>query len=122
MKYSLALFFIMFLFSCQSEQEKIDEYKNIYFDILMIREKEQDTAKANPLVRKLLNQHGYTDESFRKESMELYAKNPQAFTAVIDSVRTKAEKSLLEFGRERQRILDSTNKAIQEAKDIKSKE
>ena len=111
MKTILIFVISLFILSCNSEENQVNEFKDIYFDILKIREKEPDTAKANPLVRKLLNDYGYNEESFRQYSMELYSKNPQAFTAVIDSVRTKAEKDLLEYGKERQRLLDSTNKA-----------
>lgn len=111
MKTILIFVISLFIISCNSEENQVNEFKDIYFDILKIREKEPDTAKANPLVRKLLNDYGYNEESFRQYSMELYSKNPQAFTAVIDSVRTRAEKDLLEYGKERQRLLDSTNKA-----------
>ena len=105
------LFSISLLISCQNESSQIEEYSNIYFEILMIREKFQDTTEANPKVRKLLSDYGYTESSFGKYSMELYSNNPQAFTTVIDSVKNRAERQLLEFGRERQRILDSTNNA-----------
>jgi hypothetical protein len=66
-----------------------------------------DTAVANPKVRMILKKYGYDDESFKNYSMELFTKNPQAFTAVIDSVRLKAEKKLMDFGKERTRKQDS---------------
>ena len=121
MRTTLILFIALIFISCNSEESKVNEFKDIYFDILKIREKEPDTTKANPLVRKLLNDYGYNEESFRQYSMELYSKNPQAFTAVIDSVRTKAEKDLIEYGKERQRLLDSTNKANEKLKDTISR-
>ncbi len=75
----------------------------------MIREKFQDTTEANPKVRKLLNDYGYTELSFRDYSMELFNSDPQAFTALIDSIRTLTEKNLLEFSREKMRLIDSAN-------------
>ena len=97
------------ILSCQSDESKINEFKDIYFDILMVREKYQDTAIANPKVREVLKKYGFTELSFRDYSMELFSNNPQAFTQVIDSVKTKAERKLVDFGKERMK-LDSANK------------
>ena len=112
MKISILLFFasIILICSCQSDESKINEFKDIYFDILMVREKYQDTAIANPKVREVLIKYGYDDLSFQAHSMDLFKNNPQAFTAVIDSVRQKAEKKLIEYGKEKMRRMDSTGR------------
>lgn len=117
MKTIYILIISLLIISCDSDENRVNEFRDIYFEILKIREKEPDTIKANPLVRKLLNDYGYNEESFRNYSMELYSKNPEAFTAVIDSVRAKAERDLIEYGNERTKLLDSINKSQKPSED-----
>ncbi len=83
---------ILGLISCgESNEAKINKYADIYYEILKIREGNQDTAVGNPLVNKLLEKYGYSTESFQKASFELFDKDRTAFTKMIDSVRKKAE-------------------------------
>lgn len=110
MKKTFVTILAIILVSCSSQDEQINKFRDIYYEILMIRQKFQDTTEANPKVRKLLDNYGYTELSFRDYSMELFKNDPQAFTAIIDSIRTLAEKKLFEFSREKMRLLDSTNK------------
>lgn len=86
-----SLLFIL-LVSCDNKKSKISEFSDIYYDILLIREREQDTTIANPLVRELLNKYGYDEQSFQQYSMELFTNDRQNFTKIIDSVRLKAER------------------------------
>jgi hypothetical protein len=77
----------------------------------MVREKFQDTAIANPKVREILKKYGYNDETFKEHSMELFSENPENFTKIIDSVKTKTERLLMEYGKEKLKKIDSA-KAI----------
>lgn len=111
MKYLLLITTIIVLISCNSSDEELTKFKDIYFEILVIREKHQDTSEANPMVRKLLQDNGFNEHSFRDYSMDIYNEDPHRFTVIIDSIRAKAEKKLTDFGKERMKTLDSTNKA-----------
>ncbi len=98
---------IFLLISCDSDNSKINKIKDIYYDILIIRGKFLDTSEANPKVREVLEKYGFDEKSFQNYSMEMFSDNPQLFTAVIDSVRQKAEKNLLDYGKEKIKAQDS---------------
>ncbi|GAB1371590.1 hypothetical protein MASR1M45_16520 [Candidatus Kapaibacterium sp.] len=109
MKKAFLILMTYFMLSCNTDESNVKEFTDIYYDILMIREKYLDTNIANPKIADLLKKYGYDEQSFKEYSYEIFSKNPQMFTAIIDSVRNKAERNLLEFGKERQRKLDSIN-------------
>lgn len=116
MKKILLSFILILFISCSSQEEQVNKFRDIYYEILMIREKQQDTAIANPMVRKLLSEYGYTEMTFKDYSMELFRNDPQLFTIIIDSIRTLAEKNLIDFGKEKMKLMDSTNKVKGEVK------
>lgn len=95
MKILSILLILLFLSACQNESEKdIYKYSEIYYNILLIREKHPDTAIANPKVVDLLKKNGYNQKTFQDESFELFEKDKTLFTKMIDSVRKKAEQEV----------------------------
>ncbi|HRP01395.1 MAG TPA: hypothetical protein PLE30_01995 [Candidatus Kapabacteria bacterium] len=94
-KIVLLIFAIFVLFSCENKNEgKIKEFTDIYYNILLIREKYPDTALANPQVKQLLNKYGYNQKSFQDASFEIFENDKMLFTKMIDSVRKKAEQEI----------------------------
>lgn len=95
------IFLLLLLFILSSCEEHLDsniyKYSEIYYNILLIREKFPDTAIANPKVTELLAKHGYNQKSFQTESFELFEKDKTLFTKMIDSVRKKAEQEIKEL-------------------------
>lgn len=105
----LMLLVMLTCLSCNNDEKKINEFSDLYYEILLIREKFPNTATANPQIRKFLADKGFSESKFRTYSMELFRNDPKLFTSVIDSVRMRAERNFIEYGKERQRLLDSSN-------------
>lgn len=85
-----ALFMCIGLFSCSSGWSEEDErFVRTYTDILIVRELTSDTTVANPQVRKIVAENGYTWESFRAQYMQYTAKAEQ-FRTMLDSARNRA--------------------------------
>lgn len=91
-KIVLILSMLLFIISCDEiDDSRIYKYSDIYYQILLVREKFQDTAIANPKVNEILSKNGYNQKTFQNESFELFEKDKNLFTKMIDSVRRKAE-------------------------------
>ena len=91
----LSVIFLLLFIACDElNDEEIYKYSEIYYNILVIREKFPDTAVANPKVIELLAKNGYNQQSFQKASFELFEKDKTLFTKMIDSVRKKAEQEV----------------------------
>lgn len=90
-KIVLILTMILFISCDEIDDSRIYKYSEIYYQILLVREKYQDTAIANPKVNDILTKNGYNQKTFQNESFELFEKDKNLFTKMIDSVRRKAE-------------------------------
>ena len=77
--------FLISLLSC-SQQAKEENLLNVYKQILIVRASEADSVAANMKVRNVLQQNGYTIESFKKEFIDV-AKDNKDFFARLDSLR-----------------------------------
>ncbi len=74
---------IIFATGCNAESERA-KFARTYADILYTRERNHDTAKANPEVRKVLKDNGFTEESFRQKFTE-YSQNSDDMRALFDT-------------------------------------
>ncbi len=96
----LTISIIFFLASCdlweQVSGESKEKFIHTYKDIIIIREQYPDTLEANPKVDSLLNEKGYTQESFKEEYFN-FAKDSREFIKMIDSARTLAKIELSEL-------------------------
>jgi hypothetical protein len=90
--YSLILWSmgIFFLTSC-SPHKDTDRFIRTYTHVLMARESEPNTTQATVLVKEVLTQAGYTEESFRAE-FESLARQPETFRTILDSARLYARR------------------------------
>lgn len=85
-----------FVASCSSGWTDEDErFVQTYTDILIVRELTPDTTVANPQVRKIIAEHGYTWESFRAQYAQ-YTAEAEKFRAMLDSARNRALRSAKE--------------------------
>jgi|GEM_PF-1610579 len=83
----IAIFILIICVSVScSQQAKEDKLLNVYKQILIVRASEPDSVAANTKVRNVLQQNGYTLESFKKEFMDV-AKDNKEFFARLDSLR-----------------------------------
>ena len=77
--------------SCSSGWSDDDErFVQTYTEILRIREQMPDTALANPKVREVIQNNGYTWESFRA-AFTAYTAEAEKFRAMLDSARSRAQ-------------------------------
>jgi rubrerythrin len=89
------------LTSCGSSDDK-EKLLNVYKQILIARNSEQDSLKANEAVQKVLKKNGYTELQFRKEIFQM-ASSEKDFLPMIDSLRNYVKD-------EQKRILNSSKK------------
>lgn len=69
-----------------------DNFVDTYTQILIIRAKyPNDTAKANPMVRTVIEEYGYTQESFKSE-YSMYAQDSKKFLTMLDSAKERAKR------------------------------
>lgn len=73
-----------------------DRFIETYTEILVVRGKYSDTAKANTEVRKVLEKHDYTEYEFRQQYFNL-ANDREQFLAIIDTARQRAKDELLKL-------------------------
>jgi len=68
--------------------EKVNEQRffDLYRDILVIRNQDEDTALANPKVRELFERYDYPEEQFKKDFYTLGNKD-EKFANKVDSLR-----------------------------------
>ncbi|HYF01870.1 MAG TPA: hypothetical protein VEC36_00725 [Patescibacteria group bacterium] len=81
------------MLSCDSTETERMKFTKTYADILYARERNHDTAKANPEVREILKRNGFTEESFRQKFMQ-YAKNSGEMRAIFDSANAIFQRRL----------------------------
>jgi hypothetical protein len=75
--------------ACSSGWSNNDEtFTKAYTEVLIVREQYPDTLKANPRVQKILQQHGFTEQTFT-EQYQHYARDPNEFRRLIDSTRAR---------------------------------
>lgn len=88
MKIIYIIFISITLFLSTSCGNKIDEKKffELYKDILIIRNQDEDTATANPKVRELFEIYNYSEEQFKKDFYTL-GKKDEKFAKKVDSLR-----------------------------------
>jgi hypothetical protein len=84
-KIILILTSIIFV-ACSEQKEDHQEFIDTYKEVLIIREAESDTSKANKMVQDALEKRGYTLDKFKDEFFKL-ADEDKNFIKVIDSLR-----------------------------------
>ncbi len=83
-----------------AEEERQEQvFLETYVELLIIREQFPDTADANPRVRALMRQQGYSEASFQKHFAAL-ARDADHFRETIDSARSLAR--LIQRGQDSQ--------------------
>lgn len=95
MRYFL-LILIALLIACSNEKEERDRFLRTYKEILFIRETVSDTLEANNKVIEAMRNNGYSEEQFREKYFD-YAKNPQEFIVLLDSLRELVSKEVSEI-------------------------
>lgn len=81
----LILFTILFV-ACSEKKNDNQEFIDTYKEVLLIREAESDTSRANKMVQDALEKRGYTLDKFKDEFFKL-ADEDKSFIKVIDSLR-----------------------------------
>ncbi|MGA2296590.1 MAG: hypothetical protein ABSG15_03480 [FCB group bacterium] len=85
---------LMILISCSNEKENKERFMNTYREILIAREREQDSSKTNSEVKKIYQKNNYNEASFF-EDWKKYSSNPQEFLIMMDTIRDRAQKEIL---------------------------
>lgn len=103
---TITFYFTFFIFAafilvgCSNSDNKA-KLLNVYKEILIAREKFQDSIQANQEVQKVLKKNGYSENQFRNEIFRL-AQSEKDFLKTIDSLRNYVKN-------EQSRILEKTN-------------
>lgn len=81
----------MIFFACSRSWTADDEhFAKVYTEILILREQYLDTTTANPKVRTLLQQNGFSEQQFR-ETYSRYAARPERLRQLLDTARTRIQ-------------------------------
>lgn len=102
MKFILILITSFIVLGCDyfrdSEENFVDAYKNI----LVAREKyKNDSLKAEKQIKKIYDEYGYTQESFKEEFFNIAHKDTRRFYDLLDSIREKVRLDLIEEGKKK---------------------
>ena len=100
---------------------------NTYTEILIVRGKYEDTAKANKEVQLVFERNDYLEEDFRNDYFTL-AEDREEFLAIIDTARERAKNELLRLqakdiekeNKRKVKELDSKKKKADSTKKIDS--
>ena len=84
------------LSSCSHTQEDKERFISAYLDILIVREKFEDSLAANTEVVKVYDKYGFTEASFRDKYFEI-AEKPDEFIRIVDSIRALAKRKVKEI-------------------------
>ena len=86
MKIIYILLLTSLFISCNNTGVNEKVFFDLYKEILIIRTQEEDTAIANPKIKKLFKEYNYPEEQF-KEDFYTLANKDEKFVAKIDSLR-----------------------------------
>lgn len=94
----ILLLFLMALisYSCSFFEDDKEKFTETYREILIIREMYRDSARVNKEIGKLFEKNGYDWQSFDEEYNQL-KDNPDVFMEIMDSVRERNQRELIEF-------------------------
>jgi hypothetical protein len=91
----LTLLPLIILVAACSDTESIDRFADTYAEILVVRSLPLDSLAARHKVDSVLNVHGYSRESFRK-NFENLMHDPKSYKSVLDSARVRARRLMPE--------------------------
>ncbi len=106
------------LSSCSHSQEDKEKFINAYLDILIVRERFEDSLAANAEVVKVYDKYGFTEASFKDKFFEL-AEKPDEFIQVVDSIRSLAKRKVKQIEEiNKDKIISTDTEGIDKKKDL----
>jgi len=87
--------FILFIACSHSDDDK-ERFIRTYKEILIARERYQDTTIANAEVKKTYKKNQYTEQTFF-EDWKYYVKDPKEFLIMMDTIRSRAQQELIKL-------------------------
>jgi hypothetical protein len=94
--YLITLISVLILYSCSFFEDDKDKFIETYRELLIIREMYKDTSRVNKEIGKLFEKNGYDWNSFTEE-YNSYKEKPETFMQIMDSVRERNQRELLEY-------------------------
>ncbi|OYT14728.1 MAG: hypothetical protein B7C24_16755 [Bacteroidetes bacterium 4572_77] len=85
----LAIAVLFFIVACDQDKLDNENFRAAYKEILIARETEADSLKANDLVKDILQEHGYSEEDFRIDYFAL-SQDRKAFIRLLGEIRKEA--------------------------------
>jgi hypothetical protein len=90
---------------CSEWDADKNRFVDAYKDVIAIRMVYNDTAIANPKVKKILSRYGYTKESFKSDFFR-YSADHDLFRAMMDSAQIRAKREIEKFNKKQQRYAE----------------
>ncbi len=122
------LLVVLILTSCDYFSDDNDEFINAYKKILIVREQYKADSlkwKADKEIKKIYEEYGYTEQSFRDKFFELATEDSRKFYELLDSIRYEVRQELNRI-REEKKSKNSpdkeTKKSNKSAKDLDKNE
>lgn len=82
--------------ACSHSDKDKERFMRCYKEILVARERYQDTTIANAEVIKTYRRNKYSEEQFF-EDWRYYTQDPEEFIIMMDSIRTRAQRELMKL-------------------------
>lgn len=96
-RFSLLICSVCFLFiACSHSDDDKERFIRTYKEILIARERYQDTSVANAEVKKSYKKNQYTEQTFF-EDWKYYTKDPKEFLVMMDTIRSRAQQELIKL-------------------------
>ncbi|MCI0474502.1 MAG: hypothetical protein L0Y76_13045 [Ignavibacteria bacterium] len=86
--------------ACSHTDDDKERFIRTYKEILVSRERFQDTTVANAEVKKAYKKNQYTEQTFF-EDWKYYTQDPKEFLIMMDTIRSRAQKELIKLEKEK---------------------
>lgn len=92
----VVIIFGFILVQCSLFEDSKEEFIETYKEILIVRYQEPDSAKANQLVKEIIEKNGFTEETFKQKFFEYAKDNPDEFRVILDSLRERIKREIID--------------------------
>jgi hypothetical protein len=86
----------MLLIACSHSDDDKERFIRTYKEILIARERFEDTVLANTEVKKAYKRNQYTEQTFF-EDWKYYTEDPKEFLIMMDTIRSRAQQDLIKL-------------------------
>lgn len=88
----------LFLACSDNWSAKDEQFAKVYTEIVVARERFPEKKEADDKVAEILQQNGFSEDSFKQKFMEIGKENPEKLRRMVDSAHSNAAR-IIQQGR-----------------------